>query len=297
MKNKTSLRVATFRTLKRVLPVSAVRTLRNVYQRGGNWIKYGDQWFPKTMAIEITENCNRTCYYCPQSVTQLPIRKMELKIFVKALERVAELNWNGIIDYTFYNEPLLEKNLETYVKMTRAFCPKAIPEIITNADALTEDRVLSLVDAGVAHFSITRHPPYDAKWDAKVLPLAEKFPQYIQLQCIEDNPLSNRGGLVSPRFQVDPSTEGCWGPTEGQIIDINGNYLFCCCDYYRKHPMGNVFTHTILEGWRNAKYAEARASVRDKKPILDVCEGCFERKGTAAPRSPEPQPLAAPAKA
>jgi hypothetical protein len=140
-----------------------------------------------------------------------------------------------------------------------------------------------LIEAGAMNFCITHHPPFKPEWETRIKALAEKYPRYIQWQRIEENELGNRGGLVTPKYQEDLNKTGCYGPTSGQVIDIDGNYLFCCCDYFRKHPMGNVFEHSILEGWRNVKYSEARESARNKKPILDVCVGCFSVKSGPKP--------------
>ena len=36
-----------------------------LYSRINNFIKYGDTYFFRSIAIEISTDCNRTCNYCP----------------------------------------------------------------------------------------------------------------------------------------------------------------------------------------------------------------------------------------
>ena len=37
-----------------------------------NFIKYGDLYFFRSVAIEISTSCNRTCYYCPNQLNGTP---------------------------------------------------------------------------------------------------------------------------------------------------------------------------------------------------------------------------------
>ena len=242
-----------------------------------NWVKYRRWNFPVTIAIETNSHCNRRCYYCPQSVAATKVKFISDAVYGRALGRVAELGWSGILDFHFFGEPLLNKNLERLVRQARHRCPKAILEILSNGDALTEARAKNLIAAGIDKFIITRHPPYSAEWDVRIPALQRRFPRHIFYRTIEDNPLVNRTGLVTPKKSVDFS-KGCYEASRHLQIDIEGRYLFCCSDYDKRHFMGDVFSQGILEVWDHPAYSWARKSVERGIPKLDICVACFTGK-------------------
>jgi 2-deoxy-scyllo-inosamine dehydrogenase (SAM-dependent)/8-amino-3,8-dideoxy-alpha-D-manno-octulosonate transaminase len=273
-----------YHRLRQFIPREQLMSAITLYQKIRNRIKHGDQNFPRSLAIEVTTHCNRTCYYCPQSVDRLKPRRIELRLYLRILERIQEIKWNGPLDFHFYNEPLLETDLESLVKIARAVCPKAIPRIFSNGDILTEERLCSLIDAGVVNFNITRHPPYKEEWDRRINSLATRYGKYLQCTCIEEMPLSNRTGLVKPH-RVQNLEAGCFAPSVNLHIDIEGRYLYCCCDYNREHVMGNVLENSILEAWYHPFYKQARFEVNRGNPAIDICRACFGREKTSAPKA------------
>ena len=259
---------------RRFIPAAWLFQLSLRYVLVMNWIKYRHWNFPVTMAIETNSHCNRRCYYCPQSVDPTRIKLISDRVFDRALDRIAELKWAGILDFHFFGEPLLNKNLESQVRRARLKCPKAILEILSNGDALGEARARSLIEAGIQKFIITRHPPYSDEWDSRIASLQAQFPRHIFYRTIEDNPLVNRTGMVKPKVEFDFS-KGCFQASRHFQIDIEGRYLFCCSDYEKRHFMGDVFTQGILEVWDHPAYSWARKSVERGEPKLDVCMACF----------------------
>jgi sulfatase maturation enzyme AslB (radical SAM superfamily) len=261
--------------LRLIFPGVWVQRMATNAIRGFNFLKFGDIHFPRAIAIEITSHCNRTCYYCPQSVNPTGIRKIERPLYLQCLNRIAESGFRGSLNFHFYNEPLLEMKLEEMVTLAVKTCPRTMPVVVTNGDALTAERIKSLVAAGVRNFFVNRHPPYSDKWDAKIKGLAEMFPAHVFLSMPENGELSNRGGLVKPK-RVRDISKGCFTTTAAMHIDIDGNYLFCCCDYNKLHPMGNVRTQTVAEAWNNQKYRQARREVQRGNPVLEICKACFK---------------------
>jgi 2-deoxy-scyllo-inosamine dehydrogenase (SAM-dependent) len=257
-------------------PVMFQLSLRALLAR--NWWRYGESNFPVTIAIETNAHCNRKCYYCPVSIDPKAVEIIKPDVYSRCLDRIAELDWRGIIDFHFFGEPLLNVRLESLVREARARCPRAILEILTNGDALTVRRAQSLLAAGIDKFLITRHPPYSDEWDARMESLVAMFPDSIACRTIDGLPLHNRTGMVKPRTTFDFS-KGCHTASRHFQIGIHGEYVWCCSDYDKRHLQGNVFNHSILEAWKNnLKYRAARKAVESGKPILDICKACFSGK-------------------
>jgi glycosyltransferase involved in cell wall biosynthesis len=267
-----------YQGLRRFVSHARLMPAVTAYEKAANWMRYGDPKFPRSIGIEVTTHCNRACSYCPQSVDKLQARHIDWEVYRLILERVSEMRWSGSLDFHFYNEPLLEENLESLVGMARATCPRVLPRIFTNGDLLTEKRLRSLAAAGVINFNVTRHPPYNEEWDRRMGSLAARYPHCLQWTCIEDWPLSNRAGLVKPR-RVASLKAGCYMTSYSLPIDIDGRYLFCCCDYYRQHVLGNVREHGLVEAWNNPTYRAARLQVNAGNPSIDICRSCFGVNG------------------
>jgi MoaA/NifB/PqqE/SkfB family radical SAM enzyme len=260
--------------IRNLLPSWLVFRIARYYIAFANWFKYGDRHFPPAISLELNAHCNRTCYYCPQSVNRLKPKFISQEVFRKFLFRLREMDWTGMVGTHFYGEPLLDKGLEQHIKQLKDFCPKVAVCVFSNGDCLTEERFQSLVKAGVVRFQVTRHPPYSAEWDARMAVLVQRHPTYIRCEAIEQGGLYNRGGLVKVKKQFDLS-KGCFMASCGLSIAINGDIMFCCCDYNREEVMGNIFRDRILDAWNKPEYAAARKSVRGGKPVLEICKRCF----------------------
>jgi len=85
--------------------------------------------YPSHIRLELTQGCNRSCYSCPVSQNQkfmnMEIFEIILKQFNQKIKRM-ELSMHG--------EPLLNPNVERYIKMLRKQLPKAQISIITNTE-------------------------------------------------------------------------------------------------------------------------------------------------------------------
>jgi cyclic pyranopterin phosphate synthase len=260
---------------KRLLPNRLRMRLILWYQAALNWWKYGERHFPHAVAIEISTFCNRTCSYCPNSTNPTPKNFMSMDVFEKCLDRLAEIDWSGPLDYNRYNEPTADKRLPDLVRRTVERLPKALPRIITNGDYLTPDYVQELIDAGVVNFSVTRHPPFSEKWDRKMWHLMELFPNHITYNGVIEgwSRLSNRGGAVElPTY--NPISQ-CDAPSIAFQITMNGDVKLCCADYHKKHIYGNVCRSDLLTIWNNPEFRRVRDEVRSGVARLKICKECF----------------------
>ena len=267
---------------QRVLPWNTVNHIGQLGQEAIGLIKYGDYYFPRSMAIEITKHCNRRCFYCPQSVDPTNVEEIKMEVYMKWIERLKEIKWKGTIYFNFYNEPLLCKSLEKYVSIAKNELPDSMITIASNGDLLTEERALSLFKAGVFKFTVVHHPPFKQDWDKRLTALKEKYPSQIYVGKLEGK-LSNRGGLVTDNIRNNNreseaeliSKIGCYTNSCSFNTTIDGDYLWCFCDYYKKNTHGNVFTMSITESWNNENWKSLRKKIRHSEPVLDVCKMCF----------------------
>jgi MoaA/NifB/PqqE/SkfB family radical SAM enzyme len=270
-----SAKLSTYFLLRKVAPVRRLQAAVREYQRISNLIKYGDYHFFREVNIEISAHCNRRCNYCPQSVSPLPTEFMSREVFLAILNRLKEIGWRGPVGYAHFNEPMLDKRLTQFVRLTKQVLPDSLPHLYTNGDCLNPARAQELIDAGVVNFAVTRHDNDFEDWNRRIVPLAKMFPDHFTLVDLHGLELSSRGGLIQdPAVRIQKMYR-CDAPEASLHISTIGNAMLCCCDYTHDHTFGNVVPTPILEIWRGKEFKRVRDEVRAGRPRLNICKGCF----------------------
>lgn len=238
------------------------------------WARSKRQPSFSSVAIETSTHCNRRCGYCPVSADPKGKDFMKVETFELILKQLKELNYRGRITYHHYNEPLLNKNLETLVAYSKRILPRVKNIIYTNGDLLTPKRFHSLLKAGVDRFIVTDHG-------------FKKIPELLQNRAWwsfrkqrkirlrrfnSASSLFNRGGLV----EIDNmrTHSYCAYPTYEMVIDVSGNVILCCNDYYGHYTFGNVTERHIREIWASELFSAVRNDLLAGQFTLDICKKC-----------------------
>ena len=86
---------------------------------------------PLPSVIEISDSgtCNRSCVFCPRSDPEW-INKFDKKEFItkalheKICKELSEYNYEGIVVYSGFNEPLLNKNALRILQEQESIYPR-----------------------------------------------------------------------------------------------------------------------------------------------------------------------------
>ncbi|NRT73703.1 radical SAM/SPASM domain-containing protein [Clostridium beijerinckii] len=103
--------------------------------------------FPKNMLIEVSNICNHNCIFCANSKSNRKKAYINSEFAKRILREAYEL---GTDEVGFYStgEPLVDKNLEIYIKEAKSIGYK-YTYITTNGALLDEERSKSIIDAGI----------------------------------------------------------------------------------------------------------------------------------------------------
>ena len=101
-----------------------------------NALKHGDPYWIRNVTIETTTECNRRCKYCPVSLKQQPKNLMSEGMFLHIMQELQSIKFKGVLDYAFYNEPLLDPRLPKLVGLGKKMLPRATHRMYTNGDLL-----------------------------------------------------------------------------------------------------------------------------------------------------------------
>ena len=246
---------------------------------------------PLMSVVEISNSgmCNRKCSFCPRSdpayehVNEFISKDLHNKIFTE----LSKLEYKGMIIYSGYVEPLLDKKIFACIKEARYFLPDAQIEIITNGDALNLKRAKKLFDSGLSTLLIS---VYDgAEEEEKFYQLCKELKlnedQYVirNRYMSADNDfglnISNRSGnLENSEFKIEPLKTSlkmsCNYPAYTFFIDYNGDVQMCSHDWGKKYIIGNIKNEKIMNIWKNEKYLFARKKLLNTNRNFSPCNKC-----------------------
>ena len=120
---------------------------------------------PSIVELSASGICNRTCAFCPRSDPTNPNIEefMSLELTDKLSNQLAAIDFSGLVIFSGFVEPLLDKNIFNQISLLRKYLPEARIEIVTNGDMLNKDRLNRLFISGLSALLIS---VYDSKEDA-----------------------------------------------------------------------------------------------------------------------------------
>ena len=198
---------------------------------------------------------------------------MQEAVFCKIIADLADINFTGFVNYHFYNEPLLDERLPSWIRRAKQRLPSAFHRIYTNGDFLTMDMAETYISAGVSCFFVTNHSKVADVFNARMKPLIEKYPGHMRINRQLHDDHDSRGGLIA---SGTPQSRRCALYNNLQIT-FTGDVILCCNDYLRKHVFGNVMHNSVIEIWKKPGYAKLRSDIRKGKLRLEICKRCLHK--------------------
>ena len=235
--------------------------------------------------IETYAYCNRKCSFCfnHDRFPQRSLGIMSESIWKRIIDELSELRFSGKISPYYYGEPLLDKRLSSVIAYAREKCPISFIEINTNGDFLTEKRLLDLIKNGINRILVTnyysvgiedRPPSAVMRATKRLIYLAKKYPQFVELRNWYDMMLINRCGVIFNKENTRKN-DPCLRPLSQLVIDWQGNVILCCNDYYSEYRIGNVEKESILDLWRKARFNYFREILESgNREKIKICAGC-----------------------
>jgi radical SAM protein with 4Fe4S-binding SPASM domain len=246
---------------------------------------------PLMSVVEISNSgmCNRKCSFCPRSDPDYPdINEFISKdLHTKIFKELADLKFKGMIIYSGYVEPLLDKKIYDSIAEARKFLPEAQIELITNGDVLNTERSKKLFLSGLSTLLISVYdgPKEEENFHKLCKDLKLREDQYvIRNRYLPQNEnfglnLSNRSGnLKNAEFVIKPLDKSlsskCNYPAYTFFIDYNGDVQMCSHDWGKEYVIGNVKNEQIINIWNNKKYQIARKKLLKADRDFNPCKKC-----------------------
>jgi radical SAM protein with 4Fe4S-binding SPASM domain len=265
----------------------------------------------RMVEIEISNYCNRTCSWCPNSFIDRRSDKIDMdeNTYLKILKELQALNYSGTISYSRYNEPTA--NGELLIKrlsQAREIVPAARLVTNTNGDYITK-KLLEKIE--IDELSIM---DYDNKGMEAILAKMNKIGISVE-KTVDNNiyglftkkngkqmkivysvnwpkeaKIGNRATSLKEYINAGERTKPCHEPTYFIGIDYNGSITPCCefrSDYepHVEMMLGNVNNNTLREIYESEKATKFRESVANAK-FGKLCKYCIKGEGRYTRQTP-----------
>jgi GTP 3',8-cyclase len=251
--------------------------------------------FPVFSIVEfnIAGNCNRTCSFCPVSDPKVyhgSKELMDIEVYRKIVTDLADIHYEGKILYSAFSEPLLHKEIEVLIKITKDKLPKSRVEIVSNGDLITEKKLQKLFDSGLDTISISMYDgPEQKEYFGKMMTsLGLSDSQVVLRRRYFENgnygiTISNRAGIINSNEYRDekeeqvsalPLKQSCYYPFYMTLIDMNGNMLLCPHDWSKTMVFGNTMQNHIWELWKSKTIETTRKILAKDNRNFKPCDKC-----------------------
>jgi hypothetical protein len=172
------------------------------------------------------------------------------------VQQLGDLEYDGTLSLYDNNEPLLDKRMFEFAKLTRELVPRARLCIFTNGTLLTIDAFKRLIpvldklvidnysDALTMHANVRKVADY---WRKNQIPGKE-------VRIIirrETEVLTSRAGAAPNRKEVPPIQSSCLLPFVQMAVRPSGELGRCCADALGTRILGNLSSQSILDAWNS----------------------------------------------
>jgi len=246
--------------------------------------------FFSLIEFNLSGLCNRTCVFCPRSDPKVFPNINEhipIALYESILTDLGAVDYAGMILFSAFSEPLLNKSIETLIEISKRHCPKVRIESVTDGDFVTTAKLRALFDAGLDTLLISMYdgPEQEGHFQGLVAESGVS-PEKVVLRKRWLPPeehygitLSNRSGMVEiPQAGVgkltEPMKRPCHYPFYQILVDYDGSVLLCPHDWGKKLIVGNVNNTSIVDIWNGTAIKRARISLSKSDRNFQPCNVC-----------------------
>jgi hypothetical protein len=262
----------------------------------------------KFVEIELFSYCNRTCWFCPNSFINRRDNNIEMpeQTYIDIIDQLNQINFDGEISYSRYNEPLSYKELFLKrIKYARLNLKNAVLRTNTNGDYIDKKYIEELHNAGlnqlfIQEYSLSKEYNHQKKHNDILKKIHKLGLDFSLITDIRDYKIEYKLSYLdmtihirSRNFNLDGSSRGntielakdytrtkrCIQPFNHMYIDYNGNVMICCAlrSDIKNHDiglMGNVNDNKLWDIFYNEKYNVWRKHHLYDGPKEGVCKNC-----------------------
>jgi MoaA/NifB/PqqE/SkfB family radical SAM enzyme len=129
------------------------------------------------ISIEINSYCNRSCSFCTRSLDSREKVRMPEELVHKVLYELAEIKYNGLIAFHFFNEIFTDNRIFSFFEKCKELGLNNY--LVTNGDFLKKDIVERLKTYNIKEFALSI---YDWKTEEEFQAKCNYFLEELKLR-------------------------------------------------------------------------------------------------------------------
>ena len=246
---------------------------------------------PLPSIVEISESgtCNRVCSFCPRSAVDFDDKKefIKFELIHKLAEELSEVGYDGLILFSGFVEPLLDKNIARHIAIIREKLPNSRIEMVTNGDPITPQNLNKIYDSGLDALLVSC---YDGEHQIDEITSKISNSRMPKNSVIfrkrwvgaDENfgiSLSNRGGMMEKaKFRIENLQNAwdkpCYYPANTFFLNYTGEVLMCAHDWGKKAIVGNLNNEAFFDIWNGKKFSSLRHNLLNGNRNFKPCNVC-----------------------
>ncbi|WP_289422253.1 radical SAM/SPASM domain-containing protein [Thomasclavelia cocleata] len=219
----------------------------------------------KRISFELSNICNYSYIHkkCPLSLVK-DKKVLSSQIIYKCIDELATINFDGVVAFHRYNEPLIDPRLCQFIEYTNKKLPLAKILILTNGFYLSEE--------------IVKHFEEYKIWCICVSAYFKS--EYERISKIETNiPLRVFYSILDDRESIyDDTPKNCNTPCISPLSDLTvtceGTVGLCCLDWKNRFTFGKLHEKSISEIIDSDYFQATCLDLQKGNRKLLICKNC-----------------------
>lgn len=245
----------------------------------------------RDVEIETVNRCNGSCSFCPVNASSdsRSMATMTDGLFERIISELSALHYDGLIGLSSNNEPFIDKNIISRIRLCRIACPQARLYLYTNGTLINGETVLNAIRAGLDKMVIDDYSD-DLVLSAHARSIVETLDRpengwaasKVEVVIRKRNEvLRNRAGrapnksCATNRVFKLYADMGCTKPFKQLVIRPTGQVSLCCNDTLGEVTLGDVSRDGVLGVWNGTEYRRVRqVLLSEGRRGLPLCASC-----------------------
>jgi hypothetical protein len=141
----------------------------------------------ESVFFELRTRCNSQCSFCAASIQNetRSDNEMSFEVFKKGIDDLQKMGYSGRVAFHITSEPLLSKNLFSFVEHARTKLPRCWFQLLTNGRKLNLANAEKLMNVGINEITVNWYTNEPSK------PIPEKFAKIKTEVIAKRYPLEN----------------------------------------------------------------------------------------------------------
>lgn len=205
---------------------------------------------------------------------------MSKDLYLKILNELKVLDFDGRFIFHGNNEPLLDKRLCDLIGIARGLFPKNYFSMNSNGLCINATLELDLFNAGLTELTINNYTD-----NLELLPSVKNIlnnldPAKVDINIVcslKNDFRTNRAGeTLGPKYHLKrPLKFVCQRPLTELIIGYDGTVPLCCADALWKEEMGNATQNSLKEIWFSQNFDNIRRALAlGDRSCTEICKVC-----------------------